>query len=94
MVKSKKSLDAREKANRGILIAVVVIFTLAALWGLCRAVFAPTTEPESPVEQPNITKKYEDVLDGRTIDCMPPLSEYEADLCDYAESIDYPNIVY
>ena len=39
MKKQKKSADVRVKANKGIFIAVVIIFVLAALWGLIRAVF-------------------------------------------------------
>ena len=38
MKKQKKSADVRVKANKGIFIAGVIIFVLAALWGLRRAV--------------------------------------------------------
>lgn len=40
-----------------------------------------------------IYKQNEYRLEG-TIDCQPPLSEYEAERCRRAEEANYPNIVY
>jgi hypothetical protein len=34
------------------------------------------------------------MLDGRTIDCQPAMSESEAKLCKYAEERGYEHIVY
>ena len=73
MKKQKKSADVRVKANKGIFIAVVIIFVLAALWGLIRAVFL----------HGGMNSDFDMVLDGRTIDCQPVMSESEAKLCKY-----------
>lgn len=78
----KKDVEKRANVNKGILIAVVIIFALAALYGLIRAVFIGGGS------------MYDSKLNGQTIDCMPPLEDEQVKLCEYAESVDYPNIVY
>ena len=84
MKKQKKSADVRVKANKGIFIAVVIICVLAALWGLIRAVFL----------HGGMNSDFDMMLDGRTIDCQPAMSESEAKLCKYAEERGYEHIVY
>lgn len=84
MGKQKKAAEKREKASKGILIAVVVIFALVAIYGLCKAVFF------------NKYLEYDLImLRGEWIDCMPPLlSERETELCEYAQDVGYPRIAY
>ncbi len=106
-IKKFKKLSDSKKENLCVvavfgLIAVALIGASVMLLvenngGNIKSIFMDSTEVnDEPMQEPQNTEpsSFPELDSGKWIDCMPPLDDYEAKLCEEARARGYRNIAY